>query len=292
MGAALERGEVEVDGKRVERSVILQAGQTITWHRPPWDEGDVPTNYTILHEDESIIAVDKPGGLPTMPAGGYLNHTLLTLMRETYPEASPLHRLGRHTSGLVLFARNRAAASALSRAWREHTVKKTYRALARGETRTESVRDRRADRSGAASAARNGGGCLRGRQAVPQRGDGPRRRARSHVVPRRHHHGTPAPGAHPSRVCRTSARGRSLIRGGRRAEAPVRACLATAGITCTPSGYSLRIQPPASACRWSPLPRRRCRRARREQQAARPSPRKTNAADTLAEARRQLGLGD
>ncbi len=112
-------------------------GQTITWHRPPWDEGEVPTNYTIVHEDDSIIAVDKPGGLPTMPAGGYLNHTLLTLMREKYPETSPLHRLGRHTSGLVLFARTRAAASELARAWRDHDVKKTYRALGIGETRTE-----------------------------------------------------------------------------------------------------------------------------------------------------------
>ena len=134
----IERGEVEVEGGRVGCGVILQAGQAIAWHRPPWDEAEVPTNYTILHEDESIIAVDKPGGLPTLPAGGYLNHTLLTLMRETHPEASPLHRLGRHTSGLVLFARNHAAASALSRAWREHAVKKTYRALARGETRSES----------------------------------------------------------------------------------------------------------------------------------------------------------
>ena len=102
----IERGEVEVEGKCVACGVILHSGQAIAWHRPPWDEDEVPINYTILHEDESIIAVDKPAGLPTLPAGGYLNHTLLTLMREKYPETSPLHRLGRHTSGLVLFARN------------------------------------------------------------------------------------------------------------------------------------------------------------------------------------------
>lgn len=136
-GHRLERGEVEVDGKRVGCTAILRPGQTITWQRPPWDEGEVPTNYTIVHEDDAIIAVDKPSGLPTMPAGGYLNHTLLTLMREKYPETSPLHRLGRHTSGLVLFARTRAAASELARAWRDHDVKKTYRALGLGETRTE-----------------------------------------------------------------------------------------------------------------------------------------------------------
>lgn len=133
----LERGEVEIDGVRVTASTIVERGDTIVWNRPPWDEDEVPTNFTILYEDEAIVAVNKPSGLPTMPAGGFLNHTLLTLMRDRDREASPLHRLGRHTSGIVLFARTPAAASALAKAWREHTVKKTYRALAAGETRTQ-----------------------------------------------------------------------------------------------------------------------------------------------------------
>ena len=133
----LERGEVEIEGKRATCTEVLHPGQTIVWHRAPWDEGNVPRYYRIVHEDDAIVVVDKPSGLPTMPAGGFLNHTLLALVRELYPEASPLHRLGRYTSGLVLFARTRDAASELARAWRDRTVKKTYRALARGETRTE-----------------------------------------------------------------------------------------------------------------------------------------------------------
>jgi 23S rRNA pseudouridine1911/1915/1917 synthase len=136
-GSRVERGEVEIDGQRATCGCILHPGQIIVWRRPPWDEADVPTNYRIVHEDDSIVAIDKPSGLPTMPAGGFLNHTLLTMIRGLYPEASPLHRLGRHTSGLVLFARTHDAASGLARAWREHTVKKMYRALAVGETRTE-----------------------------------------------------------------------------------------------------------------------------------------------------------
>lgn len=133
----LERGEIEIEGCRVGCNAILHPGQTIVWRRPPWNEDDVPFNYSVVYEDDSIIVVDKPSGLPTMPAGGFLNHTLLTLMRERYPEASPLHRLGRHTSGLVLFARTHDAASELSRAWRDQEVKKIYRALGLGETRTE-----------------------------------------------------------------------------------------------------------------------------------------------------------
>ena len=49
------------------------------WHRPPWDEADVPMSYRVLHEDAAIVAVIKPRGLPTMPAGEFLAGTLLTL---------------------------------------------------------------------------------------------------------------------------------------------------------------------------------------------------------------------
>ncbi len=135
--ARISRGEVEVDGILVRGEVTLHAGQTVTWNRPPWDEPPVPTNFEIVYEDHAIVVVNKPSGLPTMPAGGFLDQTLLTLMREQYPGASPLHRLGRHTSGLVLFARTSQAASHLARSWRDHTVKKFYRALALGTTRTE-----------------------------------------------------------------------------------------------------------------------------------------------------------
>ena len=135
--ARIARGEVEVEGTRVREDAVLYPGQTVAWNRPPWDEEPVPRYYELVHEDESIIVVNKPSGLPTMPAGGFLDNTLLALVREMYPEASPLHRLGRGTSGLVLFARHKHAASQLARAWRDRSVRKTYRALGLGSTRTE-----------------------------------------------------------------------------------------------------------------------------------------------------------
>ncbi len=127
-----ERGEIEIDGTRAHPATVLQLGRIIVWHRPPWDEPAVPTNFALVYEDESLVAVDKPSGLQTMPAGGFLEHTLMQLLRQQIPEASPLHRLGRFTSGLVLFARTHAAAVVLSKAWRDHEVKKTYRALGSG----------------------------------------------------------------------------------------------------------------------------------------------------------------
>lgn len=128
----LARGEIEVDGTITRSDAILRAGQTLVWRRPPWDEPDVPLHYELLHEDEAIVVVAKPCGLPTMPAGGFLQHTLLTLVRADYGHVTPLHRLGRHTSGVVLFARTPAAASFLARAWRRHEIKKHYVALGGG----------------------------------------------------------------------------------------------------------------------------------------------------------------
>lgn len=130
--ARIERGEVEIGGARAGAADVLEAGQTVVWNRPPWDEAPVPLHYELIHEDESILAVNKPGGLPTMPAGGFLDHTLFALVRRDYPGASPLHRLGRGTSGVVLFARHTEAASQLARAWRDRLVTKTYRALGQG----------------------------------------------------------------------------------------------------------------------------------------------------------------
>jgi 23S rRNA pseudouridine1911/1915/1917 synthase len=128
----LDRGELEVNGTTLRADVILRAGGTLVWHRPPWNEPDVPRHYGLLHEDAALVAVIKPRGLPTMAGGGFLDGTLLTLVRARYPEARPLHRLGRHTSGIVLFARTHAAAALLSRAWRDHAVGKRYRALGAG----------------------------------------------------------------------------------------------------------------------------------------------------------------
>lgn len=128
----LEQGEVELDGKTASGHEPLKPGRHLVWHRPPWDEPDVPLFCTEVFADPHLLAVVKPSGLPTMPGGGFLEHTLLSVVRQNHPEASPLHRLGRYTSGLVLFAKTREAASTLARNWRDHEVHKRYLALASG----------------------------------------------------------------------------------------------------------------------------------------------------------------
>lgn len=138
--ARLAAGEVILDGQTAHGTERLRQGQTLIWQRPPWHEEPVPLDFEVLYEDESLLAVAKPSGLPTLPGGGFLEHTLLTQVRKQFPEAAPLHRLGRGTSGLVLCSRTRAAASSVLRSWRQQEVQKTYRALASGLSEQESYR--------------------------------------------------------------------------------------------------------------------------------------------------------
>jgi 23S rRNA pseudouridine1911/1915/1917 synthase len=86
----------------------------------------------LLFEDDDLLVVGKPSGLPTLPGGGFLDHTLLALVRNNRPEATPVHRLGRGTSGAVLFARNTRARSILGAAMRKNEITKIYRALVTG----------------------------------------------------------------------------------------------------------------------------------------------------------------
>ncbi|MDR3669400.1 MAG: pseudouridine synthase [Holophaga sp.] len=137
--ARIELGELELDGRPVLAGTLLRPGQELVWHRPPWDEPEVDTAFGLLYQDDLLLAVAKPRGLPTLPGGGYLEHTLLALVRARFPEASPMHRLGRETSGIVLFSRSHAAGTTLQSAWREHLVVKRYRALASGLAREEDL---------------------------------------------------------------------------------------------------------------------------------------------------------
>ncbi|MGE5127527.1 MAG: RluA family pseudouridine synthase [Betaproteobacteria bacterium] len=130
--ARIAAGQVTLGGETASATDLLAAGESLVWHRPAWSEAQVPLAFAVLFRDRHLLAVAKPRGLPCVPNGGFLEHTLLRRVRRLFPEAVPLHRLGRGTSGLVLFALSRAARRAVAADWREGRVEKEYRALLSG----------------------------------------------------------------------------------------------------------------------------------------------------------------
>jgi 23S rRNA pseudouridine1911/1915/1917 synthase len=127
------RGEVTKDGRPAGPDDALVAGDLLVYHRPPWDEPEAPTDFGVLFEDDDVLALAKPSGLPVLPGGFFLETTLLRLARRRFgPSASPLHRLGRGTSGAILFTRNHRAGRLLAKAMFDRRILKVYLALASG----------------------------------------------------------------------------------------------------------------------------------------------------------------
>ena len=126
----LNNGEVTLNGVTATGSESVTLGQTLVWNRPPWIEPDAPQHFEVLFEDPHLLAVNKPSGLPTLPGGGFMENTLLRLVQKQTPNANPVHRLGRATTGIVLFAKTPQAASNLFANWNTPKIQKIYRALA------------------------------------------------------------------------------------------------------------------------------------------------------------------
>jgi len=136
----IQAGQVLIEDRPAQGDELLRAGQQLTWLRPPWNEPEVPLATAILHEDADLLAVAKPSGLPTLPGGGeFLEHTLLALVRRRHPDASPMHRLGRGTSGIVLFAPTVQTRKPLQAVFQSAQTRKVYRALCSGQVESDAL---------------------------------------------------------------------------------------------------------------------------------------------------------
>ncbi len=113
----------------------MRAGETIRLRRPAPVEPPVPREFGILYEDDSVLVIDKPAGLPMHTTAKFWRNTLTALLRERYPgqQMEVAHRIDRETSGVLLIARNRRVASFLTRAFARRAVDKTYLALVKGQ---------------------------------------------------------------------------------------------------------------------------------------------------------------
>lgn len=134
----LGNGEVTIDGIAATGSEVVTSGQTLVWNRPPWVEPGAPQHFEVLFEDPHLLAVNKPSGLATLPGGGFMENTLLRLVQRRTPSANPVHRLGRATTGIVLFAKTPQAAAHLFAHWNTPRVQKIYRALAQNVARQDT----------------------------------------------------------------------------------------------------------------------------------------------------------
>lgn len=127
------RGKV-LDGNGLPIAVDLayREGLRIHYFREVPNETPIPVQEAILYADEHLVVADKPHFLPVTPAGEYVEQTLLRRLIRTLdnPDLVPLHRIDRHTAGLVLFSANKQTRSPYQALFPTRQIEKRYEAIA------------------------------------------------------------------------------------------------------------------------------------------------------------------
>ena len=123
---------VDDAGHAVAVEDAYRAGRQLHYYRSLEQEPEIPFEAEILHRDAHLLVVDKPHFLPVLPAGRYLQQTLLVRLKRELGLADlvPLHRLDRGTAGLVMFSLNPETRGAYQQLFPKREVEKTYEALA------------------------------------------------------------------------------------------------------------------------------------------------------------------
>ncbi len=146
------KGEIRVDGGRVKAATRIVPGQSV--RVPPLQEyrrntDVIPTQYSppisdadtkliqgaVLYRDDHLIALNKPAGIPSQGGSKQTRHIdrLSEALRFGFEDKPRLvHRLDKDTSGVLLLARTRASASALTKTFRDRDTRKIYWAAVAG----------------------------------------------------------------------------------------------------------------------------------------------------------------
>jgi 23S rRNA pseudouridine1911/1915/1917 synthase len=142
--ALIESGHVRVDGAPARASRRVRAGQAAVVEVPPAAPAvpraeDIP--LAVVHEDASLLVIDKPAGLVVHPGAGAEAGTLVNALLGRVRDLSGIggvlrpgivHRLDRGTSGLLVVAKDDATHRSLVEQFASRTVEKEYVALVLG----------------------------------------------------------------------------------------------------------------------------------------------------------------
>ena len=140
-----EAGGVTLDGSVVGKSDRLHGG---AWLEVSWQPKEalaivpIPVpDLTIVHDDESIVVINKPSGVAAHPSVGWTGPTVVgALSAAGYriatsgasERAGIVHRLDVGTSGLMVVAKSETAYTALKRAFHDREVEKIYHSVVQG----------------------------------------------------------------------------------------------------------------------------------------------------------------
>lgn len=132
---------------RLKPSSPLVGGDEVLVLSERKPEPAVSFDYKVVHEDESLLVIDKPPNLPVHPAGSYFFNTLLVHLRtraqlargaqgplelKAERELYLVHRIDKETSGVLVLAKTREVCAGLTAQFAERRTEKTYLAVVKG----------------------------------------------------------------------------------------------------------------------------------------------------------------
>lgn len=149
----VETGKVSVDTVRVtDPRAIVREKQVVAVKmsapRAAREDSEI-SNAAILYTDRSIVVVNKPAGISTVPfddeRGTLYDRVTASLRRGSAGRGSPLgvvHRLDKETSGVIVFARSLAAKRELKQQFRVHSTGRRYVAIVHGRIASQTISSR------------------------------------------------------------------------------------------------------------------------------------------------------
>jgi len=144
-------GLVTIDGQPCSAKTRIWGGEKVSLKIQPdaselaFHPEDIP--LTIVHEDESILIVDKAAGLVVHPGAGNWSGTLLNALLQylpanaSLPRAGIVHRLDKDTSGLLVVAKSLPSHTDLVRQLQKRSIGREYAAVAHGEMKVDGTVD-------------------------------------------------------------------------------------------------------------------------------------------------------
>ena len=130
----VRRGCYTADARPLRNNDRVRTEQLVLLWRAPWDEQAPDIEVPIIYEDEHLVAVNKPAGIPVHPTARYHKSTVVKMLEAQRGEALKLsHRIDRETSGVLLLARGSEADRRVKVQFEQrNSVEKVYLAITWG----------------------------------------------------------------------------------------------------------------------------------------------------------------
>lgn len=131
----LNRGLVSINGETASVETIAHTDDKVVYHVENYTEPEVPTDYSVVFEDDEFMIVAKPAGTPVHHTGHIFYNTFVAIVRRgtDCESATPMHRLDRDTGGLMLFAKYAETAARFQKNLDRILLRKFYLAVVPGE---------------------------------------------------------------------------------------------------------------------------------------------------------------